>query len=278
MKSVQISVIIPFYNAIKTAEKSLLSVIAELQSVYKKTSDYEIICVDDGSSDGTEKFLDTFKKNNDSIVVLHQKNSGAATARNAGLEIAKGALVAFNDSDDEWLSGSLLQRLSILDKDANVKCVTGNHCIEKQRIPKLQKLGSEENLFVVTLKNEMFKNYYTTQNSILRREVIDSGVKFKDGMRYSEEMLFFFQIVSKYKCVFCNEKFSESILGKERFGDFGLSGNLKLMEKGELESLKFAYKNYGVSFMLYLSAKLFSVMKYFRRVLITKIRNVKDKR
>lgn len=269
--NIELSVIIPFYNSIKTAKDSLESVQSELEKV---NLTYEIICVDDGSFDGTEVFLDKWQSENKGVKVFHVKNGGAATARNIGLTEAKGRLIAFNDSDDKWLEGSLQKRLSILNSDSSIFCVTGNHCLEKQKIPHLQKLNDRENIFIINIKNEMFKNYYTTQNSILKREIIDSGIRFKNGMRYSEEMLFFFQIVKNFKCVFCNEKFSESILGKNRFGDSGLSGNLKSMENGELESLRFARKNLGVSVFIFFAAKIFSLLKYFRRVLIVQIRKI----
>ncbi|MGN0740557.1 MAG: glycosyltransferase family 2 protein [Treponema sp.] len=291
MEKVFLSVVIPFYNSIKTAKESVNSVVKEIENLYAdktlaksfllENTVSEIICCNDGSTDGTTKFLDgisyrdfgTGKSAFIQIKVMHLKNSGAASARNAGLRVCRGQFIAFNDSDDKWLNGSLAKRLSILNDEPNAVCITANHERDVQRIPKLNKSKTYVSLFYITLNDELFKNYYTTQNSILKRKVIDDGIFFKEGMCYSEEIYFFCQIANKYKCLFLNEKMSESILHKQRFGESGLSGNLFAMERGELKSLSLAHKELGVSFFRYAAACIYSVAKYFRRVFIVKLRN-----
>ena len=61
---------------------------------------YEIICIDDGSPDNCSSILDEYAKNNSNLTVIHQKNTGQAGARNAGLKIATGQYIWFVDSDD----------------------------------------------------------------------------------------------------------------------------------------------------------------------------------
>ena len=291
MKKVFLSVVIPFYNSIETAKESVNSVVKEIENLYAdrnlakpfllEDTVSEIICCNDGSTDGTANFLDGIsykdfgsgKSDFIQIKVMHLKNSGAASARNAGLRVCRGQFIAFNDSDDKWLNGSLAKRLSILDAEPYAACITANHERDVQRIPKLSKSSTQVNLFYITLNDELFKNYYTTQNSILKRKVIDDGIFFKEGMCYSEEIYFFCQMASKYKCLFLNEKMSESILHKYRFGESGLSGNLFAMERGELKSFSLAHKELGVPFFKYIAACIYSVAKYFRRILIVKLRN-----
>lgn len=293
MENVFLSVVIPFYNSIETAKKSIDSVVTEIEHLYAhknlsaqfslENTVSEIICCNDGSTDGTAEFLDkisckdfgTGKSDFIQIKVLHLKNGGAASARNAGLKVCRGTFIAFNDSDDMWLSGSLEKRFSILAEEPDAVCITANHERDVQKIPKLKKSETRENLFYISLKNELFKNYYTTQNSIVRRNVVDEGIFFREGMRYSEEIYFFCQIAVKYKCLFLNEKMSQSILHKERFGESGLSGNLFAMELGELKSFSLARKELGVPFFLYAAACMYSIAKYFRRVLIVQFRKKK---
>ncbi len=93
-----VSVIIPTYN-----RSSLL--LEALDSVYKQTfPDFELIVIDDGSTDGTAKALDSYK---DRLVYCFQNNRGVSAARNRGIRMARGRWIAFLDSDDLWLPDKL---------------------------------------------------------------------------------------------------------------------------------------------------------------------------
>jgi glycosyltransferase involved in cell wall biosynthesis len=93
-----VSVIIPTYNRAWIVKESILSVLAQT------FQDYELIVVDDGSTDHTQAILDEFQ---DRIEVIHQKNSGVSAARNHGVDASKGKWIAFLDSDDLWMPGKL---------------------------------------------------------------------------------------------------------------------------------------------------------------------------
>lgn len=268
-----VSIIIPVYNSKNTIERCIESVVI---SVEKLTTDYEIICIDDGSKDNSLEILKKLSQSNSHIIVIHQENAGAAAARNVGLETAKGEYIAFNDSDDEWLEDHFEILLDILRNNPNVSCISANHDIESQPKFSLKLLKKRnENLFEVSLFSQQFKNWFSPQNSMTLRKVIEFGVRFDSSMKGSEEFLFYNHILKDFKCYFLNKKVSQSILHKFRFGECGLSGNLKEMEKGELFALKDAYKNLGVPFLIYFLAKLFSLLKYFRRVMIVKFRKNK---
>lgn len=100
-----VSVIIPTYNREKYVVKAIDSVLSQ---AFK---DYEIIVVNDGSTDGTK---DNLKSYGDKIKYIYQDNSGVSAARNEGIRRAKGEWVAFLDSDDEWLPDYLLQHMERL--------------------------------------------------------------------------------------------------------------------------------------------------------------------
>lgn len=96
----EISVIVPIYKAESTIERCV-------DSLRKQTfSDIEIILVDDGSPDRSGSLCDEFAREDPRIRVIHQKNGGVSSARNAGLDIASGKYLMFCDSDDyvapEW--------------------------------------------------------------------------------------------------------------------------------------------------------------------------------
>jgi glycosyltransferase involved in cell wall biosynthesis len=97
-----VSVIIPTYNRGWILTEAIDSVLAQ---DYK---DYELIVVDDGSTDNTREVLDTYGQN---ILVLRQANKGVSAARNRGIAEAGGQLVAFLDSDDLWLPRKLSRQV-----------------------------------------------------------------------------------------------------------------------------------------------------------------------
>jgi glycosyltransferase involved in cell wall biosynthesis len=102
---VLLSIIIPTFNRCELLNRAL-------NSVYKQTySDYEVIVIDDGSTDDTAEML---QKNFTGIRYVFQPNNGVSAARNKGLELAKGCWIAFLDSDDEWLPQKLEKQISLL--------------------------------------------------------------------------------------------------------------------------------------------------------------------
>ena len=97
-----VSIIIPTYNRGWILTEAIDSVLAQ---EYK---DYELIVVDDGSTDNTREILDTYGPD---IIVLRQANKGVSAARNRGIAEAGGQLVAFLDSDDLWLPRKLSRQV-----------------------------------------------------------------------------------------------------------------------------------------------------------------------
>ena len=89
-----ISVITPVYNSKKYLNQSISSILNQ------SYSDFELLLIDDGSTDGSSAVCDEYAEKDGRIRVIHQKNQGQATARNRALDIAKGEYIAFVDSDD----------------------------------------------------------------------------------------------------------------------------------------------------------------------------------
>jgi glycosyltransferase involved in cell wall biosynthesis len=94
----RVSVIIPIYNGAATIERAL-------RSVFEQTfTDFEIVVVDDGSTDDTPSLLAKFE---DRITIVRQRNKGLPGARNAGVAASRGELLALIDHDDQWLPRKL---------------------------------------------------------------------------------------------------------------------------------------------------------------------------
>lgn len=96
MSSVRISVIMPAYNSEKYVSEAMQSIIAQTHK------SWELIAVDDGSTDNTGRIIDEYAVRDSRIKVVHTENRGVSHARNIGLDLAKGEWVAFLDSDDMY--------------------------------------------------------------------------------------------------------------------------------------------------------------------------------
>jgi len=97
----KISVIIPVYNKVEYIEKCLSKL------VLQDFDSFEVICVDDGSTDNSGKICDEWATKDQRIHVVHTENNGVTAARRYGVSKAKGRYIVFADSDDEMLDGSL---------------------------------------------------------------------------------------------------------------------------------------------------------------------------
>lgn len=102
------SVIIPVYNSEKCLNRCVDSLLSQ------KFSDYEIILVNDGSTDDSLKLCEGYSKKYENIKTINKENNGASSARNAGLDVAKGDFILFVDSDD-YVKSDYFEKLSTLD-------------------------------------------------------------------------------------------------------------------------------------------------------------------
>lgn len=126
-KKVMVSVIIPIYNVEDYLRDCLDSILAQTYE------DFEAILVDDGSTDSSGNICDAYAEKEPRIKVIHKKNGGLSSARNAGIDIAKGEFIAFVDSDDAVHPDYLNTMVELAEKHSSdlVACgfVTGEACV-----------------------------------------------------------------------------------------------------------------------------------------------------
>lgn len=118
---IKISVIMPVYN-----EESFLGAAIDSFLGQSIASTCELICIDDGSTDSSMGILEEYSKENDNIVILSQENKGSGSARNAGLEVARGEFVAFLDADDLYPNEQTLALLYQLTVENDVDAAGGS--------------------------------------------------------------------------------------------------------------------------------------------------------
>lgn len=165
-----ISIVIPTHNRVNLLEKAVNSVINQ------NYNNFEIIIVDDASTDDTETRIKRFCS--DKITYIRvDKSKGGNYARNLGIEKSKGQYIAFLDDDDEWMPTKLQEQMLIFDKDESIGLVyTGAEVIYTAN-------NSKYNI-IPTKKGDLSEdilafNYIGTTSSVMARKgIIDQAGRF----------------------------------------------------------------------------------------------------
>lgn len=199
-----ISIIMPVYNKYNYLMKSINTIINQ---TYK---DFELIIVDDGSSDGSEKLCDEFAQKDQRIKVIHIKNAGVSNARNVGLDNAKGKYLQFIDSDDyvdEDMLEKLYDKATQYDVDIVISGITKvNHDYEvlNETLPQL--IG-------VKSKNEMLENFASEQrstgiygcvsNKFIKRDIVEKfKLRFDTKIKLAEDLDFYLKLYEHISSIY----------------------------------------------------------------------------
>ncbi len=131
----KVSVIMPAYNAANYISFSIQSVINQTYS------NWELIIIDDGSDDQTAECVKSYLFDS-RVKYIYQNNAGQASARNHGIRLSDGQLIAFLDSDDLWIENKLELQVNLFSNDKSIDLIFGNSLV----IDSLGKLNSDFNL------------------------------------------------------------------------------------------------------------------------------------
>ena len=183
----KVSIIISVYNAEKYLEKCLNSVIKQT------LKDIEIICINDGSTDGSLNILQKYSEKDKRFIIIDQKNSGLSYSRNKGLSVAKGEFIGFVDSDD-WIDEDFYKKLYDAAIEYKADIAAGNI---------LRVHDNEENEFYIKydeikIAKKTNKKYKLAEipencyvwNKIYNRKILEKiDLKFREGIVY-EDLVF----------------------------------------------------------------------------------------
>lgn len=261
-----ISVIIPLFNAEESIEKCLDSI---KNQTWK--GEFEIIVINDGSTDRSEKILESYRQKNPEmpILLINQQNGGVSKARNTGLKIAKGDYIALLDSDDEWLPEKTDRQMKYLQNpDFGVDFITSLWNDEKVNFPYL--IGSN-GLVAISLHKLLFKITGQTSTAIFKKKILENTGLFDERQRYSEDANYWMRISENNSMFLLPEKLVIAGNGKKSFGFSGLSANLKEMEKGIQKNIWEMYRNKRINLLQYLFYFVFSKLKYIVRPIRAKL-------
>ncbi len=191
MASPMVSVVVPAYNAEKTIESALNSI---LEQTFQ---DFEVIVVDDGSKDGTPRVVREMEDSR--IRLFEQENQGAAVARNRGIEESRGELIAFLDDDDLWYPEKLEKSVRVLQQAPEIGLVYHRYLLMdvhtgKQRPGKVfHYTGPESALEYIP----SFSGVHTS-TVVTRRSVLEKVGVFDPLMKRGQDVDLWLRIMEEY--------------------------------------------------------------------------------
>ncbi len=193
-----VSVIIPTYNRAHVLGRSI-------QSVLNQTfQDFELIIVDDGSTDDTEKIVKNLSNEKVKYTKL-QKNQGAGVARNIGIRLAKGDYIAILDDDDEWMPERLEKQMKVFSTAPMEVGVVYTRYIKYDSlgdyIPPLKVAKKEGDLF----KQLLFELHVQWQSSLIKRECFNKVGLISESMLYARDWEFLLRISQHYQFLYIDE-------------------------------------------------------------------------
>lgn len=197
-----ISVIVPVYNVEKYLHRCIDSILAQTYS------DFELLLIDDGSKDSSGEICDEYAAKDSRVRVFHKENGGVSSARNLGLENAKGEYVTFCDSDDyvgeDWLDSYrevmhenvdlAIQGYYIIDKDKTIK---------KKLSQSIGYAVDEKRRLIATLMTQGVYGYLWVK-LFCRKTIEDNHIRFDTNSTFREDEQFFskyLEHVTSFRCI-----------------------------------------------------------------------------
>lgn len=206
---VKISIIIPIYNTGKYLRECLDSILCQ------SFSDFEIICINDGSTDSSNEILNEYAENYDFIKVINQENKGTSASRNMGLDNSNGKYIMFLDSDDYLERDALKESFEIAElKNLDLLIFKVINFDDKTRKKSkysyfemdLLKSHVKDRIFSYEdVKELLFRISVTAQGKLYKKELINN-IRFKEGLIF-EDNPFFMEMFLKSKRAYFYDKY-----------------------------------------------------------------------
>jgi glycosyltransferase involved in cell wall biosynthesis len=218
-----VSIILPVYNSAKLLP-------AALESAFAQTfQDFEIIAVNDGSTDDTAQVLKQYEPR---IRIMHQANAGASSARNAAIRVAQGEFIAFLDADDIWEPQKLALQVEAMRADAKLGvCYTECLYFDEEK-SWLANFGRHPQMSGMIFDAILADHFISMSSVLVRKRCLDEVGLFDESLIGSEDYNVYLRLAKKYPYHFVNQP-----LVRLRCHDGNLSGNLPQMCRDEIANL-----------------------------------------
>lgn len=185
-----VSVIVPVYNAERTIVRCLDSLLSQTYD------NFEVILINDGSVDASKHILDSYANtNNDSVRIYHKENGGVCSARNLGLDVAKGDFITFVDSDD-WVEANYIEDfLPDIPVDFVANYYVAEGWAEWVSCPFANKEYDSEH--ICDFFSSEFNHMNLCWSKLFRKSIIDEHhIRFDNSISYGEDTLFVYSFLS----------------------------------------------------------------------------------
>lgn len=203
MKSNLISILMPVYNGQEYLEETVLSI---LNQSYKE---FELIIINDGSSDNTKVICDNLEKIDKRIKIIHKENTGVSHTRNIALDNASGEYIAFIDSDDSVYKDYLKILLSSMEKSNGQLSVCGfkeRKISANGQVEDLSKVFYPKEVIAIEEMKDLIMDFGNSGllnplwNKLYSREIIEkNNIRFKEDVKTGEDFIFNLQYFRKIK-------------------------------------------------------------------------------
>jgi len=188
-----VSVIIPTYNRTMLVRDAVRSVLGQT------FSDFELIVIDDGSTDGTDRMMGEF--DDQRLHYLKQENRGRSAARNRALALARGRYIAFLDSDDLYLKDKLEKQVALMDLRPDIDMIyTSAICVDEAGRP------LEQQIYTAEVEGDIYRQVaffqpvtITLPTVMLRREVLDAVGHFDERMDRFEDTDLWRRVAKRFR-------------------------------------------------------------------------------
>lgn len=200
MKKPLVSVIVPVYNQKEYIEKCLESII------HQTYDNLEIILVDDGSDDGSERICFNYKNKNSNIILIQKINGGLSSARNIGIEVANGEYITFVDSDDYLPINFIQEAVNVLEKNkADIvifKMLFVGETFNKEYIRSRKKYNLYQLSAEKTIEESLYQRRFgcCAPGKLYKKECF-FNIRFPIG-KVSEDLAIFHKIVDNANRIF----------------------------------------------------------------------------
>lgn len=220
-----VSIIVPAYNAGKYIAETIDSVIAQTYS------NWELIIVNDGSSDNTLPIIETYSHKDTRISFITKPNTGVSDTRNTGIAKARGEFIAFLDADDVWLPNNLEKKTDYLKNHPDIDFVFSNMLQADQYLQSqtLAPKGKDTAIFedLLLWNGEVIPG--PSSNLLVRKKCLDAGIRFDKRLTTIADQNFTVQLAAKFK-----GKLLDEALWVYRIIPGSMSKSLAVMEKDSL--------------------------------------------
>lgn len=222
-----VSVVIPTYNRDDLVRKAIDSVLAQTHR------DYEIVVIDDGSTDRTRDRLGEY---GEAVRYFYQQRRGISAARNAGIERSRGDLIALLDSDDYWIPEKLERQVALFGEHPEYGLVA-SACGSIEQDGTFRERGRTGRSGWV-LEDLFARNYIRTSSVVVRKACIEKVGGFDESLEECEDYDLFLRVAAEYPIGFIDDPLAVYLDNPAGVSTDSLKGRLyrlKVLEKGYLK-------------------------------------------